>query len=146
MIYYSMEEALEELNSYMESELWYFKNEKYHSEIVGSKKLLYVMHSGTCSCELFINEYSCRRERYFSQNVLYKRFQDVISAPDENLYDNLLALVDHQRYYVNSFGEITRVVTVSQKIAGKTVGEERLQKMIAMRTIMVESLNIGMAL
>ena len=86
------------------------------------KDLIYSMKSDKCSCQLFVNEYSCRRQRYFSQSELYQKFQEVITEPDENLYEDLLALVDHQRYYVSSFGEITRVVTVPQKIAGKTIG------------------------
>lgn len=128
VLYYSMEDALEALCNYMESELWYFKNEDYSMEKVGTKELLYEMHSGKCGCELFINEYSNRRERFFSQKALYERFQEVITTPDENLYDNLLALVDHQRYYLNSFGEITRVVTIPQKINGKVVGSGRFTR------------------
>lgn len=121
-ICYSMEETLKQLYDYLERELWYFRKYDRKMDKASVKDLIYSMHTETCSCELFINEYSARREKIFSQKALHQRFKEVTANPSENLYEELLALVDHQRYYVNSFGEITRVITVPQKIAGQVVG------------------------
>lgn len=117
-LYYSMDECLNKVFDYLKEEYWYFTDT---SVTTGVKNMIADMHTEQCSCELYINEYSCRRERYSAQKELFDRYQEIVAKGGEELYEDLLAIVDHQRYYLNTFGEITRIVTVPQKITGKEV-------------------------
>ena len=117
-IHYSLEDAQEKVFDYIRHELWYFTSQQ---ESPAMRNLIEMMNHGECTYELYVDEYSGRREFFNSQEKLYLRYKEITEGKNENLYEDLLALVDYQRYYLNPIGEVTRVETFPQKINGMDV-------------------------
>lgn len=67
---------------------------------------------------LYVDEYSVNRKQFVEPEGLLQEYQKVIARGDDQLYDELLALVSYNREYYNGFCEKTRTVTVPQKICG----------------------------
>lgn len=117
-IHYSLEDAQKKVFDYIRHELWYFTSLQ---ESPAMKNMIEKMNQDECTYELYVDEYSGRREFFNSQEALYLRYKEVTENRNEDLYEDLLALVDHQRYYMNPIGEVTRVETFPQKINGMDI-------------------------
>ena len=119
IICYSMEEAISEILTSTRDELWYYTG---FQESPAMKDMIREMNHGKCTCSFYIDEYSGNRKRFKSQMELYSAFEKIIEEGGMDLYEELLSIVDHQRYYLNSFCEVTRVETIPVKINGHVAG------------------------
>jgi hypothetical protein len=120
LICYTLEDALRSIFNCIRGDLMYYQK---ITDSPTMKDMLLYMNKKTDKFMFCVEEYSTRRERYYSQEELVSRFQEIIADTRENLYDDVLALVDHNSLYYNSFCEQTKVSTIPQKVDGKAYAE-----------------------
>ena len=125
LICYSFEDAREQVFKAIRDELWFYTG---FQGTPAMKNMIQEMHHGKCSCKLSIDEYSSNRKRFATQKEYYDIYKRIIEDGGENLYEELLSIVDHQRYHLNSFCEVTRVETILATIAGNKIGTGHFTK------------------
>lgn len=119
LICYSFEDAKHQIFKTIRDELWFYTG---FQGTPAMKNMIQEMHRGKCSCKLSIDEYSANRKRFASQKEYCENYKQIVETGGESLYEDLLSIVDHQRYHLNSFCEVTRVETIPAIIDGTVIG------------------------
>ena len=125
LICYSFEDAKNQIFKAIRDELWFYTG---FEGTPAMKNMIQEMHHGKCRCKLSIDEFSATRKRFATQNEYYDNYRRIIEDGGENLYEELLSIVDHQRYYLNSFCEITKIETYPATINGNAIGTGHFTK------------------